>query len=194
MRRKDRSTQASSLKVLSDTQLMERIAHGDKAAYSILLERNLSASLGFASQVLGRRIDAEDAVQEAFVKIWVKAQSFDANKARFKTWAYRILLNQCLDIKRKRRFDQHLDDFEIEDHGINPEAAAQQMSFQATIQKGLALLPERQRTAVALCYFDELSNKEAAQVMDISVKALESLLSRARAQLKKGLLPIEDAL
>lgn len=185
---------AAALTLLNDAQLMERVGRGDKAAYSTLLARHLKPLHGFAYRILGDGDETEDAVQNAFVKIWVKAQSFDADKAAFTTWAYRIVMNQCLDAKRKRRFDAMPEDYDAVDESVNIEAEAINQATAHRVQQAIASLPERQRIALTLCHFEGHSQAQAAKVLDVGVKALESLLSRARATLKKTLEPMRDEL
>lgn len=184
----------AALTLLNDAQLMARVGRGDKAAYSVLLSRHLQPLHGFAYRMLGDADEAEDAVQNAFVNIWVKAQSFDADKAKFSTWAYRIVMNQCLDAKRKRRLDPLPAGYDAVDEGANVELEAQESATAQQVQKAIKALPERQHIALTLCHFEGQSNAEAAVILGVGVKALESLLSRARATLKETLGDLRDDL
>lgn len=168
--------------------LVARVADGNSIAYEQLVLRHADRFLALAERLLGERMEAEDAVQEAFAKLWSRAGSFNPDTARFTTWFYRVVANACYDRLRRRRHTRPLSDGwdEADDRpGADEQIVEGQRARQ--IRSALDLLPERQKAAVLLCYFEEISNIEAAQVMEISVKALESLLVRARKALRDRL-------
>jgi RNA polymerase sigma-70 factor (ECF subfamily) len=172
---------------LSDNALMALVATGDQQAFRILVVRQLPRSHAIARRMLKAPEDAEEAVQDAFGKAWKHARRFDPARAAFGTWFYRILTRTCLDMLR-RKAPQHapLDDAaeQIPDASDNPEAALMARIESGRVQSAVQSLPDRQRAAVMLCYFEDLTNPEAASAMDIHVKALEGLLSRARNSLR----------
>ncbi len=180
---------ATALNILSDEALMQRVGGGDEPAYRILVARHLSRHLGFATRLLGDRAEGEEVMQEAFLKLWRGAANWQPRGARFTTWFYRVVLNLCIDRQRKRRGRQvpiedagdPVDQRQPADAGIHDR----QMSRQ--IDGALAELPQRQREAVSLCYLQGLTNREAADVLQVNIKALESLLTRGRAALKQRL-------
>ena len=172
---------------LTDEKLAVRVAGGDHAAYATLVARHADRFLAVAQRVLGNRAEAEDALQDAFVKLWTRAERFDPHTARFTTWFYRIVVNRCLDMHRRRKPEPLPEGFDRADEAPGAEAAIAASDRSRRVQAALAGLPERQRVAVTLCYFEGLSNKEAADVLEVGVKGLESLLSRARAGLRKDL-------
>lgn len=180
---------AAALNILSDEALMQRIGRGDEPAYAALVGRHLSRNLGFATRLLGDRAEGEEVMQEAFLKLWRGAANWQPGSARFTTWFYRVVLNLCIDRQRKRRGSQvPIDDAGDpvdERQGADADIHDRQVSRQ--IDGALAGLPERQREAVSLCYLQGLSNKEAADVLQVNIKALESLLTRGRAALKQRL-------
>ncbi|MGE0667398.1 MAG: RNA polymerase sigma factor [Sphingomonadales bacterium] len=180
---------AAALNVLSDEALMQRVGRGDEAAYRILVERHLSRSLGFAARMLGDRADGEEVMQEAFLKLWRHAPGWQAGGARFTTWFYRVVLNLCIDRQRRRKGRQvSMDDAgDPADERPGADAAIHERQVSRQIDGALAQLPERQREAVSLCYLQGLSNREAADVLQVNIKALESLLTRGRAALKQKL-------
>jgi RNA polymerase sigma-70 factor (ECF subfamily) len=179
----------SRLNDLPDHDLIKHIALGHSASFAIIVFRYTDRYLAMAQRVLGDREEAKDAIQDAFIKLWEKAQSFDPNKAKFSTWFYRIVLNQCLDKKRKKRPISLPENFDIKDESINQEQQADETQTAATVKAQLDRLPDKQKTAIILCYFEGLSNKEAAEVLDLNIKALESLLSRGRKTLAQTLAP-----
>ncbi len=139
--------------------------------------------------------DAEEVTQDVFVKIHGKVGAFNA-QSELKTWVYRIAVNQCLDFikakRRKKRFGFHVfvqaegseDDavFSSFDH---PGVQLENKEATERIFKAINELPERQKTALLLKTMEDLSQAEVAAIMELSDKAVESLLSRARANLKE---------
>ncbi len=165
-------------------------AEGNKAAFRQLLARHLPKAHAIARRVLKSEQDAEEAVQDAFGKVWVHAAHFDVEKAAFGTWFYRILIHACYD-KLRREPPKHADIDEMAEVLADGEETieARAMGSQESVQvrKAVQLLPDRQRMAVVLSYFEEMTNPEAAAAMGIHVKALEGLLVRARRTLREVL-------
>ncbi|MDX1581204.1 MAG: sigma-70 family RNA polymerase sigma factor, partial [Alphaproteobacteria bacterium] len=93
----------ASLALLSDEVLMSRIGNGDEAAYAVLMDRHVDRSLGMATRLLNNRAEAEDTLQEAFLRLWKAAPNWSAEGARFSTWFYRVVMNLCIDAKRRRK-------------------------------------------------------------------------------------------
>lgn len=177
-----------------DEALMARIGSGDRTAYAVLVRRYSLRYRALAYRFMGDMEQAEDIVQEAFIKLWTHAASFDADRARFTTWFHRIVVNRCLDEKRRVRPVALPEGYDAEDPSAGAEAQLAESDDQASIKAALADLPERQRTAVTLSYFDDMSNQEAADVMELKLKAYESLLVRARANMRQRLTADKDRL
>lgn len=183
-----------------DTALLAAVADGDHGAFSTLMDRHGPRALALAIRMTGTRQDAEDIVQEAFLRVWRHAGRWDpSGGARFSTWLYRIVLNLCLD--RKRRAPMAPLDEIAEPEDPSPDGLQQYSGEQARglVQEALESLPERQRAALALCYFGNVSGQEAADSLEMSVSALESLLVRGRRALrtfftKRGLNRLGDVL
>lgn len=170
---------------LTDEDLMLRIGEGDRAAYGVLVNRHLNMNLGYATKLLGNSAEAEEVMQEAFIRVWKHANRWDpARKTRFTTWFYRVVTNLCYDVGRKRKPQEKvevLDQIASDELSADNVIAVDQRSRQ--VKKALEELPQRQHTAIMLCYFQGLSNKEAAHVMEVSLNALESYLVRGRRNL-----------
>ncbi len=179
-----------------DAALMQKIAGGNNRAFERLVQRHLPRSVRMAARITGSAAEAEDAVQEAFIRVWKHAaqwESPDAAGAQFSTWFYRIVLNLCIDHKRKRTFTPLDDISEPDDERDNAETGLQRRELSERVRGAVDTLPDRQRAAFVLCFYEERSNKEAAAVLGVSVKALESLLVRARKTLHDNLLPEKRA-
>jgi len=167
-----------------DEVLLERIARGDMAAVSALVSRKLPKLLSLGRRMLNDPVEAEDVAQETLVRTWKQAATWVPGKARIDTWMHRVALNLCYDRLRRRKDNVSPDDVEIIDDAAGPSVQLEQAQAAQALQNALAQLPERQRTAITLNYYQEMSNIEAAAVMGVSIEALESLLARARRTLR----------
>lgn len=167
-----------------DLPLVRRIAEGDAAAFSMLVDRHLDRVVRLAERLMASRADAEDVAQEVFVRVWRHAHNWKAGHARYSTWLHRVAVNLCQDRLRKRREV----DLDAVAEMPTEEPGAEQIMNRKTVARrvaeALSELPERQRIAITLCHFEGMGNKEAAEVMEVSVEALESLLARGRRTLK----------
>jgi RNA polymerase sigma-70 factor (ECF subfamily) len=187
---------AAALAILSDEALMRRVGGGDEGAYRVLVDRHLGLALGLAARMLGDAAEGEDVTQEAFLNLWRGASRWRPDGARFTTWFYRVVLNLCIDRRRRRRGTA----VPLEAAGDpadgrqGADGALHDRQRGARVAAALAELPERQRAAIGLCYLQGLSNREAAEVLEVNVKALESLLTRGRAALRERLGPERDDL
>jgi RNA polymerase sigma-70 factor (ECF subfamily) len=174
----------------SDAELIAWAAAGDRAAFDLLTGRHAERVLRLALRVLGNAAEAEDVAQEAFLRAWQAAASFDPDRARFGTWLYRIAMNLAIDRARRRATAAPAGIealAEIADPDAGPEEAAAAAEDRVALAAALATLPPRQRAAIALAYEQELSGAEAAAALRISERALEGLLRRARHFLRDRL-------
>lgn len=176
-----------SLDSMEDEQLMARIAKGDEHAFNWLVRQHLPRAYAIARRVLNERSDAEEAAQDAFTKLWVKAAQWQPGKAKFSTWFYRIVVNAALDLARRKKLPTTSNETLLAmqaDTDASIETRLEEADEHHALQAALATLTPAQRAAVTLCYFEEMTNPEAAKAMGMHVKALEGLLVRARKTLR----------
>lgn len=181
-----------------------RRAHKNKA-YELLLDRYYQRFYYLAFRLLQDTQDAEDCVQDCFLKLWHKPDIWKADGgASFATFFTHIVVHRARDIHRKKRF---LKLFKGQNEHSESDGGAEDLLSQASVsltmsaeglpqdyvdekqralrlKKAMLALPHRQREAVILCFYEELSNAEAAKIMRVGVKALESLLMRAKKNLR----------
>lgn len=170
-----------------DEALLVLFANGDRQAASELTNRLGPRAYSVALRVLGNGAEAEDVAQEAMLRLWRMAPDWVQGQARVSTWLYRVVLNLCLDIKRRRR-SVDLDAVpEPADDRPGPADRLQDAARQDALQAALMTLPDRQRQAVVLRHIEELSNPEIAGIMDISTEAVESLTARGKRALARAL-------
>src|SRR5258708_25030880 len=145
----------------SDEELMLRIAKGDERAFRMLAPRYAARAISLARGIVGNEADAEEIVQEAFLRVWVNAPRWRP-QAAFRTWFYRIVFNLSLNRRRRAPF------LPLEAAGDPPDPATgaseriERRESDHAVAAAIAALPERQRAAIALTYDQELSNAEVA--------------------------------
>ena len=170
-----------------DEELLTRVGEGDPAAVRALVARKLPRLLALAGRMLGDPAEAEDVAQEAFVRAWKQAPGWRPGGARFDTWLHRVALNLCYDRLRRRREVVTDTPPEQPDDGPAPDRGLEAKDVGDRVAAAMRRLPDRQREAIVLCHYQELSNIEAAAMMVVSVEALESLLGRGRRALRAAL-------
>ncbi len=173
--------------IAEDASLMRRAADGDQSAWRVIVESHLSAMRGLAYRMSLQDSAAEDVTQEAFLRLWKIAPQWKP-EARIATWLYRVVRNLAIDAIRRRKTNasEELDDG-IDSGMPTPLEALSSARSRAQITDAVGQLPDRQRTAIMLVHFGELSGAEAADTMKVSIEALESLLARGRRTLKRVL-------
>ena len=186
----------------SDEALLVLYANGDPVAARDLAGRLVPRVLGYATRLLGDRAEAEDIAQEVMLRLWRAAPDWRPGEAQVSTWVYRVAANLCTDRlrSRQRKRAQNLDEVAEPEDGA---AAAVEVMIdadrQAALQAALAALPDRQREAVVLRHIEGLANPQIAEVMQIGVEAVESLIARGKRALtaalsgQRGALGYEEA-
>lgn len=168
--------------------LVVRAGAGDSHAANALVRALLPRVFRVAQRVLHDTAEAEDVAQEAFIRAWKAAKTWKPGAAKFETWVHRVTLNLCFDRLRRRKRLVHQD---AAPEQADDSASAGDGMFDAQrskrIRQAMEALPERQRAAIVLCHFEEMGNIEAAAALEVSVEALESLLSRGRRTLRGSL-------
>ncbi len=171
-----------------DDALLLAIAAGSRTAFRQMMERHAAPMLRLAGRTLANPADADEVVQEAFLKVWTLAAQWQPDgAAKFSTWLYRVVLNLCID-RHRRPATTSLDGID-EQADAAPNGLDQAMGQQSRrlVHAALAELPSRQQAALTLYYFGEVSGPEAARILQMSIASLESLLLRGRRSLKKAL-------
>ena len=172
-----------------DAQLVAAVARGDAAAFRILLERHSGAIHRLAYRMVGQASEAEDVTQETFVRLWTGAAAWRPDRGGgLSPWLRRVATNLCLDRLRRRK---RLSDGPVPervDERARPDADLMARSLAEIAAAAVASLPDRQRAAIVLTYYEGLPNAAAAEAMQMNVKALESLLVRARVALRAAMV------
>ena len=169
----------------ADRALMAQVRDGDAVAFGALVERHSQALYRFAYRMLGDGHEAEDVVQESFTRLWTHAPQWKPSGAGLVGWLHRVNTNLCLDRLRKRKRIAPVEPPERADGDPAADEKIVSGEIGATVEACLRELPERQRAALVLSYYEGLSNKESADILEVKVKALESLLVRARTKMRE---------
>ena len=170
-----------------DGELVRRVGEGDAYAIEALVARKLPRMTALAQRLLGDQAEAEDVVQDLFVRVWKSAAAWRPGAAKFDTWMHRVAYNLCTDRLRKRREVALPESWDAPDPQPLADAGISAEQQSDAVGRALAALAPRQREAIVLTYYQELPNREAAALMGIGVDALESLLARGRRALKARL-------
>ncbi|TPG40596.1 RNA polymerase sigma factor [Sphingomonas koreensis] len=170
-----------------DTALIERVGRGDPVAMRMLVNAKLPRVTGLAARLLRDAADAEDVAQEAFVRVWRNARSWQPGRAHFDTWLHTVVLNLCRDRLRRRRETSADAVPDTPDPAPSAEARLIEAERGNAVATAISKLPDRQREAILLVHYQDLSGAEAASALKISVEALESLLARGRRTLRARL-------
>ena len=174
---------------ISEAELVACIDARDEAAFRIAIEQHAKLLHRIAYRMMGEPHEAEDIVQETMLRLWDHAPRLAArgNAApKLAAWLKRVCINLAID---RLRVTKRNSDAEVPERAdVAPLADAQMQTNEegAAARALIAQLPENQRAAIVLTYYEELSNNDAAEAMDMKIKAFESLLHRARIALRKG--------
>lgn len=174
----------------TDESLMARIVCGDQQAFALLVRRHSKLFFTAAYRMCHQEQEAEDIVQEAFMKLWSRPDIFDVTKGvKFTTWFYRVVTNLAIDKTRRRKpqVKSEVLDF-LADQTPRVDDRMVDLEQQMAIETAISSLPERQKAALNLCFYEGLSNKDAAEILGVGIKALESLLMRAKKTLREDLI------
>jgi RNA polymerase sigma-70 factor (ECF subfamily) len=172
-----------------DYALLRRLARGEEAALTELVRRHQRRLYHIAYRLLRDPLEAEDAVQEVFLKVYENAHRFEP-KASVAAWLHRITANHCLNLLRRRHPQASLDQEEVPvppDPGPSPLELVQEQDLSRRLEELLNALPENQRRALVLKRFAGLSYQEIGAELGLSSQAVDGLLKRARQTLKQAL-------
>ena len=178
-----------------DVRLMRLVAVGDNAAFEALIERHQALVGGTVARMLGSNSDVEDITQQVFIRVWRSAGRYVA-RAKFTTWLLKITRNLVFNEMRRAKRHPHVPvqiDPEAEELPLRdettetPDATLLQAELQQAVESAIMQLPETQRMALVLRRYEDLSYEEIADVLELSLPAVKSLLFRARTELRERL-------
>src|SRR6266498_1705787 len=192
---KDPGNQGRSEEDAEDVRLMRLVAGGDTSAFEKVVERHQALVAGTAARMLGSNSDVEDIAQQVFIRVWKSARRY-VPRAKFTTWLLKITRNLVFNELRRAKRHAHVplqpepgaEDPPLKDETQSPpDASLLEVELQRTIEDAIPQLPETQRMALVLRRYEQLSYEQIAEVLDLSVPAVKSVLFRARTELRSRL-------
>lgn len=187
---------------MNDHELATKIKNGDQNAFRQLFEQYQHLVFNISYRMSGNREEAEDTTQDVFIKIFHAIGKFRGD-SKLSSWIYRIAVNTCLKRSRRKKRDNWISlEFLFQEKeqlfplspNPSPHRQIEIAEKEQIVQKAIQSLPERQKTALILFRYENLSYEEIAAVMKISLSAVESLLHRAKENLAQKLIPLKKYL
>jgi RNA polymerase sigma-70 factor (ECF subfamily) len=177
----------------TDSDIIEQVRAGNTRRYAVLVDRHKDRMLTLACRLLGRREEAEELVQDAFMRAFRSLDRFRGD-AKFSTWLYRILHNLCMTkVSRRRRVDVEEDEEQVidtlaDDGSPSVQEQLEDEEMRGILKQEMNLLPEKYRSVVALFYIQEMSYEEVVSILNLPVGTVKTNLFRARNLLKGRIL------
>jgi RNA polymerase sigma-70 factor (ECF subfamily) len=178
-----------------DVRLMRLVGRGDASAFEELIERHQALVAGTVGRMLGSNSEVEDIAQQVFIRVWKSARRY-VPRAKFTTWLLKITRNLVFNELRRARRRAHVplqsepgaEELPLKDEtNPAPDASLLEVELQRAIEEAITQLPESQRMALVLRRYEQLSYEQIAEVLDLSVPAVKSVLFRARTELRSRL-------
>jgi len=191
----DPGNQGRSEEDAVDVRLMRLVSQGDTSAFEELVERHQALVAGTVARMLGSNSDVEDIAQQVFIRVWKSASRY-VPRAKFTTWLLKITRNLVFnELRRTKRRAQvpleseaSADEPALKDESNPaPDASLLEVELRKAIEEAIMHLPETQRMAMVLRRYEQLSYEQIAEVLDLSVPAVKSVLFRARTELRSRL-------
>jgi RNA polymerase sigma-70 factor, ECF subfamily len=191
----DPGNQGRSEEDAEDVRLMGLVSQGDTSAFEELIEKHRALVAGTVARMLGSNSDVEDIAQQVFIRVWKSARRY-VPRAKFTTWLLKITRNLVFnELRRTKRHayvplqsEPGAEDPPLKDEtNLAPDASLLELELQRTIEEAILQLPETQRLALVLRRYEQLSYDQIAEVLDLSVPAVKSVLFRARTELRSRL-------
>ena len=191
----DPGNQGRSGEDAEDVRQMRLVSRGDTSAFEELIERHQALVAGTVARMLGSNSDVEDIAQQVFIRVWKSARRY-VPRAKFTTWLLKITRNLVFNELRRTKRHAHVplqsepgtEDLPVKDEmNLAPDASLLEVELQRTIEEAILQLPDAQRLALVLRRYEQLSYEQIAEVLELSVPAVKSVLFRARSELRSRL-------
>jgi RNA polymerase sigma-70 factor (ECF subfamily) len=185
---------------MEEKQILEHLKNGDEFIFKYVYDLYARMVYNVCVRMTGNKEEAEDVTQDVFIKVFNSINSFRED-AKLSTWVYQIAVNICINKLRRNKVIRFLSpDFweeekggkEMADNSLSPEKTLEKSEMQLIVQNSINALPAKQRTAIILSRYEELSYKEISGIMGLSLSSVESLLFRAKENLAKKLIRYKE--
>lgn len=176
----------------ADSQLLQRIATADREAFAVFYDRHAATVFAMLVRLLPQRGDAEDVLQETFCQVWRQANRFDAARASPRGWLLMLARSRALDHLRRQRPTSDLDSLGEPFHGTDATGPAQQNEAAERIRGALSQLPEEQRSALCLAFYDGLTCQQVADRQAVHLGTAKSRIRLAMGRLRSLLRDLSN--
>lgn len=167
-----------------EQEWIQKVLAGNKQAYAHIIDRYKNPLYGIILRMTKNPHDAQDLVQEAFIKVYEQLDKYKA-QGSFSSWFYKVAINHCMDQFRKKKFKQsEVDEEKIQDHR-HPEVIFLKQEKSRQLERLIATLPPDERMIILLRYGDELSYQEISEALDLSLANVRNKLHRAKKKMRK---------
>ncbi len=183
---------------MDERYIIKKVKEGDQYAFKKLFQKYQDYVFNICYRMTGNRHDAEDTTQDVFIKIFHSIGNFRGDSA-VKSWIYRIAVNACLNRERRRKLTSWVSldflmngrtEFQPRDESSSPDINLEQAERERIVQQAIQSLPSRQKTALVLQRYDDLSYQQIAEIMETTTSAVESLIHRAKENLSRKLIDL----
>jgi RNA polymerase sigma-70 factor (ECF subfamily) len=172
---------------MTETEAIDKCRQGDMAGLQVLFDLHRSKVMNLSWRMLGSQQEAEDALQEIFIKVFDRIKNYRGDSA-FSTWVYRMTKNHCLDILRRRKILSFMGFENVPEVADKKDSEkAVDLGFSPVIAKALEKLPEKQKLCLLMREMDDLSYEDIALALQLSLGTVKSNIHRAKAFLKESL-------
>ena len=183
-----RTAPSVSYTEISDDDLVSLFQSGDALAFHYLIDRHRGLIRTQVNKFFGPSADAEDITQDVVLSLWQRRDAWKPGAAKFSTWLYRVVANRCIDIIRQKRETAGPDGLDdIVSGMMSAEERISESQMAAHLKDLLSALPEQQKMALKLFYYDDANIETICNSMNLSDQAVRSLLKRAKQKLRASM-------
>ncbi|MDP2303158.1 MAG: sigma-70 family RNA polymerase sigma factor [Ignavibacteria bacterium] len=185
---------------MEEKQIIEHLKNGDEFIYKYVYDQYSRMVYSVCFRMTGNKEEAEDVTQDVFIKLFNSINYFHED-SKLSTWIYQITVNTSLNRLRRKKvinflslnfWEDEKGEKEMAVDNITPETNLEKSEIQQIVQEAINSLPAKQKTAIILSRYEELSYKEISKVMELGVSAVESLIFRAKENLAKKLIHLKE--
>lgn len=174
-------------KALTDEELALLVMQGNHQAFAALVKRNVTKFYKVAFAILHSKQLAEDVVQDCFLKFWQEPNLWKSEaNVKFATWFSKVISNKSYDYLRKKKSQSLDSDFDIADEAKTAEEIIAENQQTKVFEAAFLKLEEKQRKAISLTFFNHHKNEKSAKIMNMNLKAFQSLLLRSKQALREN--------
>lgn len=185
---------------MEEKQIVQHLKNDDEFIYKYVFDQYSRMVYGVCFRMSGNKEEAEDVTQDVFIKVFNSINSFRED-SKLSTWIYQITVNTCLNRLRRKKainflslnfWEDEKGENEMAADNLTPRDEIEKSEIRKIVQDAINTLPAKQKSAIILSRYEELTYKEVAKIMGVSLSSVESLLFRAKENLAKKLIRYKE--